>query len=188
MRKRWLAVIAVLVVVVVVSSYIIYAQEAESRRGMTTRSASEMLIDGPILSGDWERRPYGAFAGYGYLTDYAGYSYLKNSNSTNDAILWVGLWGYGSVDEARQYYDELVSNHHGNFTGYLDIGENATSWDLGNFSQPINGIIIYWDHAYAIQVLKMNYWIDVLVAYNDGSGINHDNVIQIAREQAANMY
>ena len=32
MRKRWLAVIAVLVVVVVVSSYIIYAQEAESRQ------------------------------------------------------------------------------------------------------------------------------------------------------------
>jgi hypothetical protein len=186
--KKWILTIAVLVVVaIVVSSYVIYVQE-ESRRGLATQSASEMLIDGPVLSGQWERRPYGGFGGVGYPTDTAGYSYYRNNSGTYDAMLWVGLWGYGSVDEARTNYEELNRHHGGNFSGYLGIGENTTSWHFDRYSQPINDVQVYWDHAYSIIVLKMNYWIDITIAYNDNSGINYDNVVQLAREQAAMIY
>jgi hypothetical protein len=150
-------------------------------------SAAEMLIDRSVLSGTWERGGPYPFAGPGHLTDMAGFYQLKNSSGVYGAAMWVGLWGYGTVGEARASYDEFCRSHGGNYSGYLNIGENATLWYFDTFSQPIYYQNIVWDQAYSLIVYKMNYWIDITVAYNDDSGVNYDNIVQLAREQASRI-
>jgi hypothetical protein len=44
------------------------------------------------------------------------------------------------------------------------------------------------DHWYFVWALKMNYVISISLGFNNETGFNYDNAVQLAREQAARIY
>jgi len=202
-KRKLYIVIAVLLAAVLIIAAGSMAYDAVRKYGWAKQTASQMVLQDPGLSGNWSKNPYNMGYGGEGTIDSDGNLFWRNTTSGNDAVILLNIYGYDSLSRANDKYSEILEEYGlGHFVRNLDFGKNASLWERDEVYLLVdhNGQLTDISGDYSDQrrvnftsfcsvvFLKANYMTTVRVGYNDNTTMNADNVVQLAREQAARIY